>query len=445
MVDFSFDEFWNAPPGYMEHHPGFIIGRTAIDVACRFYAQHPATAQALVSALPAPSPMEGFIFPRMCRMPPPPAAPAAPPFQGGQCCELYRVRCNVTSSSGTQSITFENQPGQIGSIFVEYSDVDGVRGKAYYFMAGLRCSGVVPAKIFVASEVRSDDLPFTTTATIASVSRMDNQPDSCGNPLPVHPPGVVPPEDFDWDGVAPFPDGDRRVPVRIIPPQPQGDVIIRPEINIEAGDVIVNVTGEGITFGVRNPAPNLPPNNNVPPGVPTGSNPPPNQPLFPPSSHPAPGGGGDPGGGGNCPDVNLQPVLNAIANVDADLKTVGDNVILLLDCDRCKPEEPEESAYQRQSFGVAQSRTIQLPPNSKYVELVVVERPSNAKVQFSPSAQNVYYCGWQSFGHNAKADVRNPVHYEENIFLVPDGMTEFSYTLYAGFRAQLTAVFLVEK
>lgn len=438
MADFTLRDWFELPPRLLMHPPFALMVPAAVSAVCAFYHAFPEETDAIVSDSPLPSGSTGYLMPRICGLPPAGSPQPQRPFTGGQCCELYEVVVEHVSLGQTSQSTYSNVPGKIGRVVTDISESNGTRSRAFYFTAGLNCPLHEPGRYLIGSEVRSDQLHFTNSGRIVSVTRTDGQPDNCGNPLPVYPPGNPTPEDFDMEITVNIGGDDYTFPVEILPPEPAPDYPTRPEINIQVGDTIININGDGFTIGNRNPSPSLPPASPDPRSP--GERPPtvPRAPLFPDGTHAPPASNPDnPGNPGNCPDVNLAPVLSAIANVDADLKVVGDNVILLLDCDRCKPEEGEEF-YEKVSYASAQSREISLPSFSRYVELIVDEMPSNAKVQYSPSAQNVYYCGWRSFGKGNRYDERIPVHYEKNVFMIPEGMNTFSYTLYDAFSATLT-------
>ena len=74
-----------------------------------------------------------------------------------------------------------------------------------------------------------------------------------------------------------------------------------------------------------------------------------------------------------------------------------------------------------------------------WVKIDITQKPANAKTQWGDGGPNVYYCGWFEFVIAGSYTNRVPIHWENNIFLAPEGAKGYAYTLYQGFRGKATA------
>lgn len=74
-----------------------------------------------------------------------------------------------------------------------------------------------------------------------------------------------------------------------------------------------------------------------------------------------------------------------------------------------------------------------------YVYLDITTKPANAKSQWGAGAPDVFYCGWFEFLINNQAVNRQPVHFENNVFIAPENANGYAYTLYVGFQGKATS------
>lgn len=130
--------------------------------------------------------------------PPPPA----PPFGGGQCSTKYkvRIRYNATNTVINEPVTgfYENNYwGPIGGLVVTKPSVTyNPNGSDVALKCYGRGSDPTPLPVQVAFNVASQ--PWNDTVwSIESITRLDGQPDNCGDPAPIVPP--YNPNDFSID------------------------------------------------------------------------------------------------------------------------------------------------------------------------------------------------------------------------------------------------------
>jgi len=100
---------------------------------------------------------------------------------------------------------------------------------------------------------------------------------------------------------------------------------------------------------------------------------------------------------------------------------------------------------QTTSFAASNSRTIALPPFTRYVNLTIVVPPPSVRSQFGGAdGQEVFYNGWYSFGATLSSNERIPIHYNSMSIPIPPGVTRFTYTVYLGGTASVTVGHSVE-
>lgn len=425
MADIPFDDFFEPP------FPTTPIGEIVTPVVgafCEFSAAHPWIL----------SGTGRFLRDRYCPPPAPPLPPPPDPTVGGQCCELYRVRTSVRFDDPVAPTisdnVFENLSGKIRIINDRVETSPGLFQVTIAISTGTDCPGATPTILSVAGgqNVSENDVVLLSY----QIEKMDGSRDNCGGGLfPVTPPPSPVPPVFDFDINIPVGGVNVSVPVTIPIIQPDIDINIRPEINIQLPDLNINLTWDGINLsfpiGGNNPdgspprIPNIPDNelpdgDRRPPVVPPRA---PNQP-YPPGSRPPTV---------NCPNLDLTPVIVRVDNLQEDvdqLLIIGD---LLLDCDRCKRKNPEDC--DRDFGGSAQGAKEEIPDGAQWVELSITGRPENAKGYLSVGSADVLFAGWHSFGSEECEGVRTPVQYERNIYPVPDGASSFSFGLQTGFIA----------
>lgn len=75
----------------------------------------------------------------------------------------------------------------------------------------------------------------------------------------------------------------------------------------------------------------------------------------------------------------------------------------------------------------------------KYVQILLTEIPQAKGVQWGGgSAPNVYIAGWMEFRSKDFNYPRQPIHFQKNVYVAPDGADGFAYTLDMGYVGQAT-------
>lgn len=400
------------------------IVQNAQSAACRLYREYPGWLLNIQSSNPGGAALRGF-WDRLC--PAPEQQPPSPdkPFSGGQCCTNYRITWRVISPNVSPEPISVTRPGKVGSMRIAYerNSLGEISGRRFELPVGLNCPGRTPSFLFLAAQTGNNGVFNPIQVIIDSVVRTDAQPDTCGELPPQFPIILPPPDALDFN--TPITIGGDTYNFNIVIPVTQFNptVNFRPEFNVDVGGINVNfdMGGVNVDFTPEINLPSFPANED--PRSPT--NRPPPVPPRPPS-------------GGGCPDVNLQPVLNAIADVDADLAVVGTNVELLLDCDRCDRPPVESPDLGTIAYPASQSRQVSIPTSAVWIRVLIEQKPVNAKMQAGIASPDVYYCGWHSFGGGSSAGERIPINYLDNVYPVPEGASSFSFTTYTGFEASLT-------
>lgn len=390
-------------------------GRTAL---CNLYTNTPQWLLPDVLGDPGGIMARAF-YDNICRPDFPAPTLPTPAFSGGQCPVQYNVSYTITaffppnppgsfSTSGTVSVFGTIKGTKVEQVGAQWN---------VYLVAGANGNPGASVQTSLLSIATTYNSPVVT---ITSISRVDGQPDNCGDPTPTD--DRIPPinqieynTDIEVGGV------DITVPIVVIRPTFDVDVNFRPEVVVNVGGIDVNFQLDGITFNIQ-------PGDNFPPTVPPLPDPRPNPPTRPPGS----GGGG---GGGDCPDVDLTPVLDRLTTIDGVLEVIDENVIELLDCDRCERLPITSSEYTSSVLGTGNSGDFSLNADAEWVELNLIDIPENARIQYGMLAPDVRYSGWYAFRTGDGTLQRHPVHYENNAIPVPKGITKFSYTLYTGHTA----------
>lgn len=94
---------------------------------------------------------------------------------------------------------------------------------------------------------------------------------------------------------------------------------------------------------------------------------------------------------------------------------------------------PNSSDYEEEIKPADDSGEEEIGIEIAYITLKLTVIPANAKTQFGVSGPDVYYAGWFEFRTEGFFYVRQPIHWENNIFIPPKGATGYAYTLYTGF------------
>lgn len=155
---------------------------------------------------------------------------------------------------------------------------------------------------------------------------------------------------------------------------------------------------------------------------------------------------------------DIVAILN-LGGVDFNFNQTNRFGDLILNNDGNKPPNPPppDDAYRRyiprklpkpnmDDFETAdkppeQSQDEEVSPDLEYVEIIVTEKPANARVQWGVTAPDVYYCGWFQWkvvddgSGQSYYTVRQPIHFVNSIYKKPDWATGYAYTVYEGFKA----------
>ena len=393
MVDFTYDEL-NSNLGTNTADGLRNIANTARNFACTLYQNSPAS---VIGTDPTGvGAFSNAFWSRLCapvdRLPP---APAVPPFSGGQCNELYNVTASVQFFSGStpgpvDTRTFTNLLGPItGWRFVFTPDSTGGSTQVIFTTATQQRSFGIQGT--------AGGVPQVSVDAIVPVDGTD----ACGNPFPTYPydpPALVDVENnIDVNFGA---DVTVNVPVSFQPIIIPVGVQFSPQVDINVGPVRVSFDAGGVTF-----SPTFAPNVDI--NLSPRTDPRPNPPTpIPPTSD------------GDCPDVDLQPVLDRLTDIDEQLDEIQECA--------CGPE----TELRTVAFGPSGSGTVNIPDGEiKEVSLSAIPGP-RVRSQFGGGgAPNVEFIGWYSFGVNGTPGDRLPISYAQNRFVAPPGYSTFSYTL----------------
>lgn len=94
---------------------------------------------------------------------------------------------------------------------------------------------------------------------------------------------------------------------------------------------------------------------------------------------------------------------------------------------------PNTDNYEQEVKPVEDSGEEEIGIEIAYITLTLTTKPVNAKTQFGGNAPDVFYAGWFEFRTEGFFYVRQPIHWENSIFIPPKGATGYAYTLYTGF------------
>lgn len=422
MVDIPWSDVIRIPPQILY---GPALGQAVpfvFSAVCALYQQQPKETAALLGMGISPSSPVDILLPKLCDLPPENVPQPTQQFQGGQCCNQYNVVVSGQIEGNPFTFPLRGLQGKIGNVALRKESAEnGVVTRTWYFMSGLDCPGVTPRRNDILGQSRAPDGEFPPASAGISSTELVAGGVECGNPPPDYPTVPGTPDQYSFPVNVEIGGDTYEWDVEILPGNPAPDEIVKPEINIKIGDYILNLTVEGINIGFQVPPGGVPrpmPDPRDPEDVPPAQ---PMPPLFPPG-----GGGGGTDPGGSCPDVDLQPVLNAIANLKLEVDQVEEDVEKLLDCDRCWPQIGSNLLEVAALSGTSGGE-FELEPRARWIEITQTSVPANARTQDGGAASRVVYSGWISFGGE-----RTPISYEDNVFKVPIGSDRVLITLYDG-------------
>ena len=94
---------------------------------------------------------------------------------------------------------------------------------------------------------------------------------------------------------------------------------------------------------------------------------------------------------------------------------------------------PNTANYEEEVKPIEDSGEEEIGVEIAYITLTLTNKPVNAKTQFGGNGPDVFYAGWFEFRTQGFFYVRQPIHWENSIFIPPKGATGYAYTLYTGF------------
>lgn len=332
-------------------------------------------------------------------LPPPPA----PPFKGGQCCGSY------------YNVSYDRKPnrtdpwvigyyshvllGRIGAVQKELL----TQGQVRYYHLYTECSGKVNRFNITIGNVDGDN-----EVRIGSVSPAYGSPDNCGDlpdafPLAPPPPSggyTSPPTPLDFnDGSDTNINFNFTPPVA--PPLPIGKLppiiinMIKPEANVKI-PIEFNFDGT-VKFG---------------------------------------GGGDDDGGFNDTDRKNLDDLGDQIDKIENDFEKFKNDYNKDANNKRNKKRDPDdfEPPVEDKPPGTHSREFLAA------VQINLTEIPANAKSQNGDGAPDVYYAGWFEWRRSGFSSPREPIHFKQSVFLAPEGVDGYAYTLYTGYSGSATEI-----
>lgn len=332
-------------------------------------------------------------------LPPPPA----PPFTGGQCKFAYTVQVQAINKQGTVQTTVDIQcRGSVGGFT---SSFDGTFHN-WYLDAYTLQGEYKPARFYVYGWRPSD-----FSGTYCRVSKITPSPgnvDNCGNRPSEFPPAAPPPPDGYTSPPAPldFNDGSDTIinfnfTPPIAPPLPIGKLppiiinMIKPEANVKI-PIEFNFDGT-VKFG----------------------------------------GGDDDGGGFNDTDrKNLDDLGDQIDKIENDFEKFKNDYNKDANNKRNKKRDPDdfEPPVKDKPPGTHSREFLAA------VQIDLIEIPANTKSQSGDGAPDVYYAGWFEWRRDGFSSPREPIHFKQSVFLAPEGVDGYAYTLYTGYSGSATEI-----
>lgn len=388
------------------------IANAAANFVCDAY-QNYATA---TTGFPDPTgigALNNALFSRLCaprnKLPPTPTQP----FTGGQCAVRYNVAFSYTDPV---------QGNGSGTLFNLLGPITGVRRGASgaTFGVGAGCAPESGRPDGIAFFVLTADRTILNRRvyTITSVSRVDGQPDNCGNPVP----------QFGDKGITNnyITNNNKTVNVgggvSLTVPIFYTPVIVNANAYINA-QVQVNVGPFNVTFDLGGVT--IKPTFNAP----SGGSQTPSTPYLPPGTTITNNYNYD-----EAPStVNCKPtdLTTVISKLDA-IKTQTNDI---QDCS-C----PVTTSPSTVSLGSGVDGYVALPSNTISVALNVTTVPANAKTQKSNGSEPLnYFIGYVYWGDGTSRTQRIPVSFRQSVFYPPLWATAFGWNLYLGCSGTATA------
>lgn len=393
------------------------IAKAAKDFACTLYRNQPG---ALI-----PTPMSDalhLVWDNICSYPGNPGLPTkpAPPIQGAQCpCVLYNVRIRFVFDGDTS-------PGEQPAVGTNDIQVFGAVGATRLVDRVVLPNGMVQARIEISCRGKSgenctaqpvwrlamDTITGYISHTVINMGRVDGGADNCGTlpdkfpDAPAPPPGgyLSPPVNFTFN------DGSNiQVNFNLKPPLPP----IAPVFNLPP--VIINLIKPTANF-------DIPITFNFDGTVNFGK-------------------GGDGGDFSQDDRDMINNIKNVTNNLGDTVNNIQNDINNVTNYNNNKPPNPDD---------------FELPPPPKppgeheksylaAVEINLIQIPRNAKTQSGDGAPNIVYAGWFEWRREGKYTPREPIHFQNSVFLAPKGIDGYAWTLYDGFTGTAQEIVNKEK
>lgn len=392
---------------------GQTIGK-ARDAACGLYAQYPNAWAPAFPGDPVTATQRGFMD-EICRGKPQPQKPAQA-FNGGQCLTTYRVVVQQTSipEFGSVTRTFSHDiagPMKFAGItnpttapsFTAYCMRD-----RFGFNIALGAAWADPSK------------PPLASSAIVSVTRVDGQPDTCGNPPPDWGnPAQPPPSAYTPPGGdVTYTDGTKRPVGIVITP-----VFVNNRIEVDVGGVKVNFDLGGVTVK-----------------LPDGVAPADDCPCEPDARIDSMR---------NVVDairdrVEFVPVMsdyveqtrNIVDEIQEDTEQIQDAIDKFP-----KPiKPPDDPDYEPEEKTEQDPKEEEGIERFRWLKIELTTLPASNKIILKTDGQIVTYAGWVEFRAKGHGLPRMQIQYPLSIFSVPDGVDGYSYTLTHGARGRATVI-----
>lgn len=377
MVAFSMDELARS---LGEDKANFAknMANEAANFACGLYKDFPGS----IIKNPADSFLRGFWDTLCDKRPPGLPTPPSPDFQGGQCPVYYALA--FESHTGYNDGTDRPILGAISGIEIAHMRHPQFGSWAWYFLVSaprVLNADFINGKYWItASTSFNFPDPRPPKPIMRGLTRIDGQPDNCGNPPPTN-----------WYPVVPIPT-DRQSTVitnvyndstNIKIPLTYAPISGQFGVNINVGGVNVGFDLGGVTFDFG----------------------------FD-SSQPG------------------QQIDDKITNVQNNVKNIENYF-------HYYPQPPSDNGFDTIVIPDMPSGKVDADEELQWILIELTNVPKNAKIQHGGNAQDVLYAGWFQFMVGDFCLPREPIHFKKSIFKRPPGATAYSFTLYTGFKASL--------
>lgn len=397
-------------------------GNSIADNYCGLYRDYP---QFIVgSSIDPIQPFRRALADSLCSgrdpgLPPPPSVP----FTGGQCeCKIYELVIRIFDNASSQIIEDRviNVWGEVGGIVLRPEPLQPESINAYVVCRGIGGTGQTVCGDY--KEYPLTNYGVDVTYTILSCTPSDGI-DNCGDPAPDYPavypppPRVEPPIPYTPPSGAP----SFNIPVVFVPVTNNLNIPVNLDLDV---DFNFNFDAGGLSFDF--------------------------------------GGGNGGSGDGFTPadrDSLTQAGSNAAqaANQAGDAKNAAEGA-----SDAANAAKDAANAAKDAADRAAKNTEAPPPPGSPetdeedkppednnrdnvkdllYVKITLTQFPLKGKSQWGEGAPNVYYAGWFEWKFGGFPIPREPIHYQQSLFIAPKGADGYAYTLVndaEGFATEIT-------